>query len=333
MTRLLFIHGINNENKTVDDIRSDWGSALNKGMRAAGLSEVPVESIECAYYAKLLAEGAEERARSRSIDRTRHAFESDVYRQFESELEEKFAPQARVEVTESTTVEVSDEARAQVHYPSDEGLSRSLDGVSSRSENLYDISQSHDYARAAGPHKGGLIAGAKLIEMISPKLAKALIGKFLKQSIAYLEDSELREQVNKAVVKQLFSDQSKKDEPHIVVTHSNGTLLSYFLFSEALKDWNIRAWYTIGSPLGAETMQSYIPRLDSYPGKVQTWYHCWDKEDFVSYDTPLTKDNIGIDGVVNINTFDTDEKDKHSIVSYLSHAMLARLIHQDFFNE
>jgi len=305
-TRLIFIHGINNEGKSADLIREEWGSALNDGLRAAGIDEVPIENIECAYYGDELKKGAEDWSNNRSMPRARKAYEDPELQEFENEINEIFKPRVTVELDEET-----------------------IELISGGDNNARYGEHGRINTRAAGAHKPILINIAKYLESFSPFLMEKVVEQFLEQSVAYLKDENLRSTINQKVIDDVFSDESQKDAPHIVVTHSNGTLLSYFLIMDRLKDWNIKALYTIGSPLGAKSFQKYLPESKTYPERVDAWYHCWDKEDFVAYDTPLTPSTIGIDGIVNLNTFDTAYEDKHSIVSYLSHAMLARLIASD----
>jgi len=321
MTRLIFIHGINNQHKSAEIIQKEWGDALNNGMKNAGLDPIQSWDIECAFYGEQLKKGADLWKKNRGARHRSAATKGDFYDQMSEEVREHFKPRAIVEVTQETIL--TPENTSSVTG----GKSRAANPAAS--VNLHQFAGSASGARAAKAHKKSLIAGGKFLEMVSPKLVKNLVGIFLEQSIAYLEDKELHDEINNIVVEQLFSADQYKDEPHVVVTHSNGTILSYFLFSKILKDWNIKSWYTIGCPLGARAMQEYLPKPDGYPGSVGTWYNCWDTEDFVAFNTPLTSKTIGIDGIVNLNTFDTKYEDKHSITSYLSHAMLARLIASD----
>ena len=263
---------------------------------------MPIENIECAYYGDELKKGADDWRNNRSMAKSRTAYEDPELKEFENEINEIFRPRVTVEIDEKTIARISEGG---------------------------DDAQGRIQTKAAGAHKPILIDIAKYLESILPRAVEKVVGQFLAQSVAYLKDKSLHNKINQKVIDDVFSDDSQKDTPHIVVTHSNGTLLSYFLILDRLKDWNIKAFYTIGSPLGAKSFQKYLPESKTYPERVNTWYHCWDKEDFVAFDTPLTTSTIGIDGIVNLNTFDTSYEDKHSIVSYLSHAMLARLIASD----
>lgn len=327
--RLVFIHGINNEGKSADIIRSEWGGALNKGMSAAGLPSLELDQIECPYYGDDLYAGAKKWSNSRDINMDQMQYSDPELKNFEKELREVFTAKALVEITEESALDIPKFDNSALDAAS--GNTRGIDVAAVQQYNLQADIQKNG-TRAANAHKGSLIKVAKFLESVTPVLVENVIGRFLAQSMAYLKDEALRDQINNKVISDVFFDESQKDTPHIVVTHSHGTLLSYFLFINELKNWNIKAWYTIGSPLGSKSMKKFLPQTDRYPGRVKTWYHCWDKEDFVAFDAPITKEETGIDGVVNINTFDTAYEDKHSIASYLSHAMLARLIDSDLRN-
>lgn len=318
MAKLLFIHGINNEGKSQKIIQSEWGNALNKGLGKTGWGNIDLSKIECAYYGDLLKEGAIKGAKkTRTIGGGLGDISGSLIEQMSEELDIVFINKSLQNSAQFNfdEAEIKQRERAPI---SRGGMHRTISAT-----------EVGDNRRGAGPHKSFLISAAKTVEAVAPSLSNAVVKKFLNQAAAYLEDQNLQKKINDTVIEQLFSDASSKDEPRVVVTHSNGTILSYFLFKSILKDWNIKAWYTIGCPLGARFMRKYLISDKQYPSNVQAWYNCWDKEDFVAYNSALTAKTIGIDGVVNINTFDTDHNDKHSITSYLEHAMLARLIASD----
>ena len=50
MTRIIFIHGMNNEGKSAEIIQQSWGDALNEGLRLAGRDPTQIEVQNCAYY-------------------------------------------------------------------------------------------------------------------------------------------------------------------------------------------------------------------------------------------------------------------------------------------
>ena len=105
-TRLIFIHGINNEGKSADLIREEWGSALNDGLRAAGIDEVPIENIECAYYGDELKKGADDWRNNRSMAKSRTAYEDPELKEFENEINEIFRPRVTVEIDEKTIARI-----------------------------------------------------------------------------------------------------------------------------------------------------------------------------------------------------------------------------------
>lgn len=56
MTRLVFVHGMKNENQNADELRNRWHEALREGWRRAGIAEPSDYGIEMPYYGQVLHE-------------------------------------------------------------------------------------------------------------------------------------------------------------------------------------------------------------------------------------------------------------------------------------
>ena len=151
----------------------------------------------------------------------------------------------------------------------------------------------------------------------------------LRQASVYLENKGIQEDVNKLVYEQVFEDRGP-NEKVVIVSHSLGTVVTHFMLNDILKQQPVQALFTLGSPLGTNYLADFNPDLSSFPANIQTWFNGYDKRDFVSLNSPITRERIGFDGVINSHDFDTSPEDRHWIVSYLSHQNLAEKIRMQF---
>jgi hypothetical protein len=102
-------------------------------------------------------------------------------------------------------------------------------------------------------------------------------------------------------IRQLFVDQLKEDTvncegPHVVVSHSMGTVISYDCLKNVLDCPKISAYMTVGSPLGiSEVYDNFRPdydKRDAFPSdKVAgDWVNVYDRLDPVAFDARIAND-------------------------------------------
>jgi predicted alpha/beta hydrolase family esterase len=102
-------------------------------------------------------------------------------------------------------------------------------------------------------------------------------------------------------IRQLFVDQLKKDTvntegPHVVVSHSMGTVISYDCLKNVPDCPPVSAYMTVGCPLGiSEVHDNFKPdydKRDAFPSdKVSgDWVNVYDRLDPVAFDARISND-------------------------------------------
>jgi pimeloyl-ACP methyl ester carboxylesterase len=127
-----------------------------------------------------------------------------------------------------------------------------------------------------------------------------------------------------------------KDHPHIVVSHSMGTVIAYDCLKRVSECPVIDGLMTIGSPLGLDEVQDKLQpgwmREDGFPtGKLEgRWVNVFDRLDPVAgFDPNLANDyrrggNSVVEDVPESNT----GLWRHSIVKYLRGPKLCQALHE-----
>lgn len=123
--------------------------------------------------------------------------------------------------------------------------------------------------------------------------------------------------------------------PHILVSHSMGTVISYDCLKRVPDCPTVDAFMTIGCPLGIDEVQDKLKpewtRDDGFPDlNVRgRWANVYDRLDPVAFDTKLANDfKRGGEAVVVDQRQKNGGKWRHSIDKYLSKDELRRILAQ-----
>jgi len=286
--RMIFVHGINQQGKSADQILEEWLTILNATFTNCQISNPlgRLSGIEAAFYGDMLEQLSSAKVKDEAIALGAEEATDDF---------DDFAVDALKEMAlrmGATEKQIEDE------------LSETT------------------VAQGAGPHKKWLKAIARVIEIISP-LHGILALRVLGQAHAYIRNKYVHDEVNK-LVRPLFEN----DEPAIVVSHSLGTIVSYSILREFAKNGSPRQsplFVTLGSPLGIDSVRKGFPKPRIKPDNILRWVNGADPEDFVALRTELTNDNFG-PGIENYPDIENGENDPHSITAYLSEPRIAKAI-------
>ncbi|GLQ21801.1 hypothetical protein ACFFUB_05510 [Algimonas porphyrae] len=302
MTKLIFVHGINNENRddrpnSADIIRETWLGAISDTATRMGV-ELP-GGIDCcaAFYGDELADSSSN-------------WDSDL-------------------VNVSTMGSASSDA----DYV-DDGV-MALYREYQRFYNIQDrdvlaeLDERDDvhYVRMAGGiHKSWLKAITRALEKVIPTRGRYIAKVALRQAAAYLHKRGLKEQIDDIVMDQVFKTIGT-DEKVIVVAHSLGTVVTYDLLRRLRHTLNVDLFLTLGSPLGIEIVKDRLGPPLLFPKNVKRWVNGADNEDFVALYPQLNRRTFGDDTIINISNLDNGYEDAHSITQYLSHPeVIAELV-------
>lgn len=287
--RLAFVHGINNEDNTKEEIENLWWEALNNAWDGMGLPSKPKPIINTAYYADILANATNN--------------ENIGIAMGVSETSTGYALQFLKEYVDAANI-----TQEELNVAADElGIPRE--------------------AVAQGiPHEGWLIDFAKLLEKILPDKGMIIAKHFLRQASAYINNKALALKIDNKVKTDIFDGLS---DPTIVIAHSLGTVVSYRLLAnnqQAMR--NIPLFVTLGSPLSVKMFKSILPPKGQLPKPpIMEWSNGRHPDDFITLGRAINRESIGFDGVLDITDIENEEDNKHSVVRYLASPSIARKIY------
>jgi hypothetical protein len=289
--RIVFVHGINNQDNSAAKIESEWWQAMVDGWTSAGLSIHAKPEIDAAFYGDILAKGAKG--------------------------SDDFIAQGNG-TTAASTAAFDFLAAYRDHL-----------GMSAQELTAAMLADNPDMdAVAHGPLLAGVVRLAKAIANRLPANGKVLAGAFLEQAVVYIDNAALRLNIHKAVNEQVFQN---KPDPTVVVSHSLGTVVAYNVLLTPMfgnQGRTLPLYMTLGSPLGIDMMRRVLPARSTFPDPpINSWFNGRRADDFVALDTSLKSSTIGFDGIDNQKTRMVDGVDPHSIAGYLKDPKVARVLH------
>lgn len=161
---------------------------------------------------------------------------------------------------------------------------------------------------------------ARKLESKRPWLADLVIGKVTKDVKAYIDFPHVQDAVHDIVAPAIG------DGPCVIVSHSLGTVVAYWLLADRCRNAEVPLLLTAGSPLGLDAIKDRLPHPLGIPSGVGRWLNVTDERDVVALYAKLDADTFvaGIENLTDIRNGD----DPHAIQSYLADARVARAIHQ-----
>lgn len=172
-------------------------------------------------------------------------------------------------------------------------------------------------------------------------LKKAFLENYLRDVHHYLFNTEfsprpgvtyrVQDEIRRRFVKAI-EEGAAQDGPHVVVSHSMGTVIAYDCLKRVARTRAVDGLMTIGSPLGLDEIQDRLrpewTRTDGYPSRKLrgAWINVFDRLDPVAAFDPFLSNDYQFEGrsrvedvpVVNAGAW------RHSIVKYLRAADLRR---------
>jgi hypothetical protein len=143
----------------------------------------------------------------------------------------------------------------------------------------------------------------------------------------FLVQEEIRRRMTEALV---AGEAQAGDGPHIVVSHSMGTVIAYDCLKRVDDTPRVDGLVTIGSPLGLDEIQdAFAPewtRDDGFPSERLTgpWWNVFDRLDPVAGFDPDLADDYRLRGIESVN--DVSEANygrwRHSISKYMGQPKL-----------
>ncbi|TPM30874.1 hypothetical protein [Mesorhizobium sp. B2-3-4] len=298
MRRLVFVHGINNQDLTKAQIEASWSSAFRGTLGRLADSWWDDVEIRTAYYADVLY------AEEQSWDGGAEA----VAAMAAGGPNTDYAPNdlAALYLELQRAHNISD---AQVEAELRPGEQKQASRM------------------AAGIHKSWLKAITRALEKVIPGASGGLAEKFLRQAATYLNKPGVYDKINALVRGQVFGDLADPGQT-VIVSHSLGTIVSYVLLRQMPEAPQLPLFVTLGSPLGIRMVRDRIQPPFITPPIASKWLNGADKEDFVALQPQLDADTFGPAKLTNLANLDNGYEDAHSIEKYLAQPAIALAIGQ-----
>lgn len=289
---VIFIHGRSQQRKDQAELQQLWQESLARGFEAAGITPSPNVRYYLPYYGDLLFDESRRLAGLTDSALRERGEAANV-----SAEELAFKQAILVEAAHThgiTDAQIADEARELV-------------------------------GERAWFNTAPVLAILRLLDRL-PNVAAMSIETLTRDVWHYLTVRGVRLQVN-SIVSTTIPD----DEPCIVVSHSLGTIIGYNVLMDRKMRTNVRAFVTLGSPLGIAAIVARLPS-DSPPRKapagVGAWFNARDPQDAVAL-APISEAMFsGTPTVTNYEGVVNRSDNQHGIVDYLADPAVARFIHE-----
>ena len=286
--RLVFVHGINNENKTPEEIESIWMTVLKDAWARHGLLTPANLSVTVPYYAAELAELST--ARRSAVTAGTRLRASQV----EFDLLQEYANALGV-------------------MASDLGDAAMQEGIDLAS------------VEAGVPHEKWIIVFSRALENILPTRGKYIARLFLRQAAVYMERQGVQRRIKDIVRSKMFSDD---DAFVVVAHSLGTVISYELLTESSNIGRSTPLFCTLGSPLAVAIVSNYVGTRATFPQPpVGRWINAFHPEDFVTLGRELGRSTMGFDGIENDTTVVNPRDDKHDIRAYLSTPSIAKGIH------
>jgi hypothetical protein len=288
MRELIFIHGRSQQDKDPQELKDTWVSALQNGMKDAGLTlDLDPAHIHFPYYGNTLIQLIDG---SQTVDSVIVKGGKDNVGDAEAAL----------------MAQVVEEVLAA------KGLGRA------------DVDAAQTPAEAAVKPKGPLnwgwvLTGLRTLNDLG--FGTLALELATRDVYHYVNDPSVAKDINDGV-SAAFSDKEA-----VVVAHSLGTVVGYSILSEMgqKNGWRVPGFITLGSPLAIRAINQLLPSIGK-PACVTTWYNGRDAHDTVAL-YPLAPNRFPDLGIIAKNTIDNASPNHHGIEEYLGDVDVARWIH------
>lgn len=288
---LIFIHGRSQQGRDKAALQRIWEDSLARGFHAAGKTPVPGVNCHFPYYGDLLFE--------------------------ESRRLTELAQGALVDRSAAPSVSAEEQAFMK---------SVLVDAAHARGITDAQIQQEQNQvlAERAWFNSAPVLAALRLLDRL-PNVSAFSIELVTRDVWHYLTERGLRLKVNALVDAKI-----PKDKPCVIVAHSLGTIIAYNLLMDRKQRSNVRAFITVGSPLGIAAVVDRLPsdsRPRTAPDGVPVWFNARDPDDAVALHPVEHMMFPGTPSVTNFEGVDNRSENQHGVEDYLKDAKVALAIH------
>jgi hypothetical protein len=274
VTRLVLLHGRDNQGLDAEELERTWRTVLSAGLAAAGRpGAVADDDASFVYYGDTLA--ALVRGDGTPPPVTVHAVSGsrwdriDVDRRAVADL-----PEDELRFLESVASEVLRAAgvgEAQVAVDAREGGAPTPLGGAARGA-----------LGSLGELGGWVNALLSALDAYVPGLSSGVLVLLVRDVWAYLHDADVRRVIDDAVAAAVPTD-----EPAVVVGHSFGSVVAYSVLREHpdARRWDVPLLLTLGAPLAVRAIRDALAARAPLrvPAEVDRWVAVRDRRDPLAF--------------------------------------------------
>ncbi len=307
-TKLIFIHGRNQQGQDPVELRSHWLAGLQRGFDRLGLTNpLAPEDVIFPFFGDAL----HELTREDSLDEAETVIGDDVAADPGDEDEE-----ATVRFGRDVVGEVLDAS-----------------GVSAETIEAEIDPETIDEDESPGARVGGALTwewvqtGLAILDRLVPGASAASVAYTAGDVAQYLKNERVHTEID-AVVAAAFDECTLADRV-VVVAHSLGSVIGYKLLAHGglLPDRSIAAFVTLGSPLGVTAIRNAVSPL-VHPGAVDSWLNAYDPRDVVAL-YPLDHRHFAVSPpILDHGAVDNRSPNHHRVEGYLEDPVVALTIHE-----
>ncbi|MGE3966028.1 MAG: hypothetical protein AB7I09_18170 [Planctomycetota bacterium] len=284
--RLVFIHGRAQGKRTPAELEAEWGAAIDQGFANAGKERPADLQIVLPFYG----------ARLDALTANAQTKLARIIERGDPGTEpavDPFALDLLLAIARGAGI-------------GDSEMSAELPaGVLQRGP------ESWEWVQAVG----------RLIDRRLPWFAEFTVARFTADVHAYVTRKAVR-----TAIHELLRPALVVDEPSVVVAHSLGTVVAYWLLNELGDEVQVPLFVTLGSPLGIEVIKDRLPRPLGMPQGVARWVNAADERDPIALHSRLERPRFPAD-IENISDLQNPHDHPHGIKGYLADPKVASRIH------
>jgi hypothetical protein len=290
VNRIVFVHGIAQQNLDPNGLKATWIESLRRGATSAGLKVPDNLDIQLPYYGNVL-----------------YKFTSGV--PTTADVQARGDDQADLDFL-SFEAAAADQMRAKA-------------GISDQTiDDLYSSNpQQGSDPQQRGPQNWRWVqAIVRSIDKFGFGISGSTIEAFLRDVYLYTNRAGVRDQID-GIVKAALTE-----EPTVVVAHSLGSVVAYNVLRTDTRKLHVPLLVTLGCPLAIRAVRDQLVPIGFPKPAVETWNNAFDPRDIVALN-PLDAANFPVlPAVTNFNQVKNHTDNRHGIDGYLDDMTVARWI-------
>lgn len=307
--KLVFIHGINNQQHLPSNVAARWWGQIRRGWQMANLTTLPQPETSVGYYAQRLYYATS----NKTWDHPDPDQELPI-----------FNPERTFQMGTGTSFNIDSNAMGLL--------------------NEYCKAANVALPETDEPKPQGWLSPAvwlidKAHDILPQKAAATLSRPLLLQAAVWSDSQGLRDGLQNQVVNMINgvrdahqSATNLGQEPVVIVAHSLGTAVAYrLLMNERLTEGaQVPLFITLGCPLTVKFIRRSMDQAELFcPDFIGRWINLYDSDDFVPLGSPLKEKEMGFDTFENYEGV-TQEGDEnaHSVAAHLRHPVVAKALHE-----